>query len=151
MHLCSGRYRVTLPRRSGMLPLGDSRKQALQQYQANERSLLKKGTWKSFQSVVQEYLDLDHAEPVPLNHLTTQPAETYLHRVSKSSSTSTELRVVFDLSAKTSSHSLNDTVLIGPTLFPNLDCILMKFRTSPRQTFRAVEVNELDRDLHRIL
>ena len=70
---------MTLPRRSGMQPLGDSRPQALQGYQANEKSLLRKGTLQAFQAVVKEYLDLGHAEPVPTNQLNISPKETYYY------------------------------------------------------------------------
>ena len=53
-----------------------------------------------------------------------------MHGVTKESSTSTKLRVIFDASAKTSNGlSLNDTLCVGPTLHPNLDHILLKFRT----------------------
>lgn len=77
----------------------------------------------------------------------------------KSSSTSTKLRVVFDASAKTSSSlSLNDTLLIGPTLHPNLDEILLRFRTyrialtgDISKMYRQVQLSEPDRHLHRFL
>ena len=45
--------------------LGEYRTQALIQFKANERSLVRKGIWTQFQNVVQEYMDLDHAELVP--------------------------------------------------------------------------------------
>ena len=114
------RYQVTLP----------SRSQALHRYMNNEKSILSKGIWKPFQDVVQSYLDLGHAELIPSSAST--PAQHYylpMHSVSKQSSTSTKLRVVFDGSATTSSSlSLNQSLLVGPTLHPNLSTILMKFR-----------------------
>jgi len=157
----SRRYEVSLPRKPGVAALGDSRTQALQRYQANERALLRKGTWEPFQAVIQEYVDLGHAQPVPQPSLTT-PEESYylpMHGVVKSSSTSTKLRVVFDASAKTSSAlSLNDTLLVGPTLYPNLDEILLRFRTyrialtgDISKMFRQVQLAEQDRHLHRFL
>ena len=149
---------MTLPRRPGLPPLGDSRPRALQRYQANERAILKKGTWKAFQAVVQEYLDLGHAKPISTNNLTVSQETYYLpmHSVVKASSTSTKLRVVFDASAKSSnSLSLYDSLLVGPTLYPNLDTILLHFRTYPiaisadiSKMYRAVELNESDQNLH---
>ena len=161
-YLSSGRYSVALPRRSDCPPLGASRKQSLQRYTANERSILRKGTWKAFQAVVQEYLDLGHAEPVPDSQMTRSPANTFylpMHDVAKSSSSSTKLRVVFDASAKISSNiSLNDMLLTGPTLFPNLDQNLLRFLSYPvalsadiGKMYRAVKLKEEDRDLHRFL
>ena len=58
------RYRVTLPRKTGIPPLGDSRSQALQRYRSNERAILRKNTWESFRAIVQGNLYLGHAEPV---------------------------------------------------------------------------------------
>ena len=144
-----------------MPPLRDSKQQTLQRYQANERAIIRKGNWPAFQAVVQEYLDLGHAQPVPTNEIHTSNEKYYLpmHGVVKASSTSTKLRVVFDASAKASNAiSLNDTLLTGPTLFPNLDTILLRFRTYPgavsadiSKMYRAVELAEADRDLHRFL
>ena len=95
---------------------------------------MRKGTWPAFQSVVEEYLDLGHAQLVPAHNL-NNPSEHYylpMHGVVKESSTSTKLRVVFDASAKTStSISLNDAFLTWPTLYPNLDTILLHFRLHP--------------------
>ena len=63
----------------------------------------------------------------------SQASETYylpMHGVLKESSTTTKLRVVFDASAKTTnSISLNGTLLVGPTLHPKLDHILLRFQT----------------------
>ena len=157
----SRRYEVSLPRKPGVAALGDSRTQALQRYQANERALLRKGTWEPFQAVIQEYINLGHAQPVPQPSLTMAKVSYYLpmHWVVKSSRTSTKLRVMFDTSAKTSSAlSLNDTLLVGPTLHPNLDEILLRFRTyrialtgDISKMFREVQLAEQDRHLHRFL
>ena len=80
--------------------------------------------------MVQGYLDLGHAEPVPADE--PPPAVAYylpMHSVVKQSSSSTKLRVVFDGSAVTTSGiSLNQTLMVGPTLHPTLGAILIKFR-----------------------
>ena len=82
-----------------------------------------------------------------------------MHAVTKSSSTSTKLRIVFDASARSSNgYSLNDTLLTGPTLHPKLETVLLKFRTYPiavsadiSKMYREVELYESDRDLHRFV
>ena len=61
-----------------------------------------------------------------------QPDRIYyfpMHVVYKASSTTTKVRAVFDASAKSSTGvSLNDTLLVGPTVHPPLIDILMRFR-----------------------
>lgn len=123
---------------------------------------MKRKKLKPFQEVIQEYFDLKHAEPVPPEDLCRPPSEVYympMHAVIKESSTSTKLRVVFDASATTSSGvSLNDTLLIGPTVYPLLTNILMRFgmhkivmTADITKMFRAIELDPMDRDLHRFV
>ena len=99
---------------------------------------------------------------VPSSQLNKPCEQTFnlpMNGVTKSSSTSTKLRVVFDASAHTYSNiSLNQSLFVSPTLFPNLDQILLKFRMYPvalsadiSKMYRAVEPEEVDRDLHRFL
>ena len=155
------RYRVILPRKRGMPPLRDSRSQALQRNHSNERAILRKNTWEPFQTIVQEYLDLGHAEPVPPHSLVSTKETYYLpmHAITKESSTSTKLRVVFDASAQASNGiSLNDSLFVGPTLHPKLETILLRFRTYPvaltadiSKMYRVVEFAEPDKDLHRFV
>ena len=156
----SCRYKVTLPKRSDIPPLGDSRAQALQRYMSNEKSIIRKGIWRPFQDVVQGYLDLGHAELVPPS--AAPPEQNFylpMHSVSKQTSTSTKLRVVFDGSAATSSgFSLNQSLLVGPTLHSDLSNILLRFRShiiavsaGIKQMYREVKLTEEDKDLHRFL
>ena len=127
------RYTVTLPKKADLPALGDSRSQALSRYVINEKSILRREIWRPFQDVVQGYLDLGHAELIPSSE--PQPTSSYylpMHSVMKQSSISTKLRVVFDGSAATTSGvSLNQSLMIGPTLHPTLGAILIKFRTFP--------------------
>ena len=154
------RYQVTLPRKPDMVPLGDSRGQAACRYLSNERAILKRRIWEPFQQVVQTYFDLGHAEPVPPDD--PPPSELYylpMHAVMKDSSTSTKLRVVFDGSAITSSGtSLNQSLLVGPTIQPTLSNILLKFRCHPvalnadiSKMYREVLLHPDDRNLHRFV
>ena len=99
-----GRISVSLPRKPPAPSLGESRYTALRRFNSNQRSLQKKGTWPPFEKAVQEYIEMDHAEKVQPEDLHTPLGETYylpMHGVTKDSSTTTKLRIVFDASAKT--------------------------------------------------
>ena len=82
-----------------------------------------------------------------------------MHGVKKECSSTTKLRVVFDASAKSStSVSLNDTLMVGLTLYPNLTDVLIRFRSYPfaiagdiSKMYRAVQLTPGDRDLRRFL
>ena len=154
------RYTVTLPKKSDVPALGDSRSQALSRYINNEKSIIRRDIHKPFQDVVQSCMDLGHAELVPPSE-STPKCHYYLpmHSVTKQSSTSTKLRVVFDGSAATTSGvSLNQSLMIGPTLHPTLGAILIKFRSYPiavtadiSKMYREVSLSTADKDLHRFL
>ena len=158
----AGRYVVTLPKRATTLQLGESYLTAKNRFLRNEQALLRKGNWAQFQAVVQEYLTLGHAQQVTQSELCTPVANTYhlpMHAVYKSSSSSTKLRVVFDASCPTSSGlSLNNMLATGPTLHPNLDQILIKFRSyrvavsaDIGKMYREVILCKSDRQLHRFV
>ena len=156
------RYMVSLPRQGGSLQLGESRPIAARRFISNEASLTKKGTLEQFQGVMQEYLDLGHAQQVTQQELGLASSESYylpIHAVYKQSSSTTKLRIVFDASCSSSTGvSLNDILAAGPTLHPQLDIILMRFRTYTvavtgdiSKMYREVELCPRDRQLHRFL
>ena len=112
--------------------------------------------------MIQEYLDLNHAQPVTEQELQTPEKDCYylpMHGVYKDSSSTTKLRVVFDASAQSSTKvSLNDTLAVGPTLHPTLDHILLKFRMyrvalsgDITKMYREILLSPPDRQLHRFL
>ena len=154
----SRRYTVRLPKVENPPLLGESRTQAINRAKANEKSLIRKGRYEAFQSVMREYLTLGHAVEVPgqqphpqnqsthegaaatgvaaplLQATSSNPASYFMpvHSVVKETSTTTKVRAVFDASAKTTSHaSLNDLLAVGPTLHPTIDKILLRFRQYP--------------------
>ena len=155
------RYMVCLPRKESDSILGESKTQAINRAKANERSLIRKQKWPEFQAVIQEYLDLGHAQPVspkdsqPSNNCYYMP----VHSVYKQSSSTTKVRAVFDASARsTNSISLNDLLAVGPTLHPTLDQILLKFRTYAiaisgdiTKMYREVLLHTDDQSLHRFM
>ena len=111
---------------------------------------------------MKEYLDLGHAEPVPHQDLGKPECEVFylpMHAVYKTSSTTTKVRAVFDASAKsTTGVSLNDCLPVGPTVHSPLIDVLLRFRwhkiaitTDVSKMYRAIELVESDRDLHRFV
>jgi len=81
------------------------------------------------------------------------------HFILKDESTTTKFRVVFDASSKTTSGvSLNDTMMVGPSLQDSLVDIHMRFRIHPiaftadiAKMYRQIKVTGADADLQRIL
>ena len=123
-----GRFVVTLPKRSDAKLLGESRSQAVHRFTNYEHSLHSKGMFPEFKNVIDEYFDM---EPVPEADLGKTSSKVFylpMHAVIKESSTTTKIRAVFDASAKTSMGvSLNDTVLVGPTVHSSLVDVLLHF------------------------
>ena len=78
-----------------------------------------KGQFEDFDSVMEEYFDLNHAEAVPQYDLQKPPNKVFylpMHAVRKDCSTTTKLRIVFDASAKSSTG----------TVFPStIHCLLV--------------------------
>ena len=157
-----GHYIVALPHRDSAPLLGASRPQAMRWFQQNRTSLMKRGRWEDFQRAVAEFGELGHAEPVPLQDLSKPPEESYympMHGVVKETSTSTNLRVVFDACTQTTTgYSLNSTVLPGPSLYPLLSDILIRFRTHRigissdiSKMFREIQLQLQEKEYRRFL
>ena len=157
-----GRFVVKLPFKEEIGLLGDSLQQALRRL----RSLLFRlernpELYKKYNSFINEFINLDH-KFVPDNELVRPHYNCFYmphHCVFKDSSTTAKLRVVFDASAKTKSGiSLNDELMVGPTVKKDLFSVLIRFRKHQvalsadiAKMYRKVELEEEDRDYHRIL
>ena len=112
--------------------------------------------------VIQEYFELGHAELVPIADLNKPKSQVFylpIHAVQKESSTAMKVRSVFDASAKSTTNvSLNDTLLVGPTVHPPLIDVLLRFRyhrialiTDVSKMYRAIQLANSDKDLHRFV
>ena len=88
-----GRYIVRLPVKSVPLFLGGSRGLACRRFYQNQQSLQRKGKYENYTKALQEYAELGHTEPVPVNEL-NKPKSSASHGVVKLSSTTTKLRVL---------------------------------------------------------
>ena len=82
-----------------------------------------------------------------------------MHAVHKQSSTTTKIRAVFDASMKSASGiTLNDLLLVRPTVHPQLVDVLVRFRmhriahvADISKMYRAVHLPTNDRNLHRFV
>ena len=157
----TGRYIVSVPFKENLKNLGNSREQAHSRLLALERKLDRNVTLKEqYISFLDEYERLGHMSKLiePIDD--TLPVY-YLphHAVSKDTSTTTKVRVVFDGSAKTNSGlSLNDVQRVGPTIQSDLFSILVRFRQHKyvlsadiEKMYRQILVRPDDRRFQRIL
>ncbi|XP_058448896.1 uncharacterized protein LOC131428854 [Malaya genurostris] len=157
-----GRYVVRLPLKQDVLAtLVDNRRTALRRfYQLESRLHRNFDLHQQYRAFVEEYHSLGHMQRVDEND-TTPPVCYHLphHAVIREDSTTTKLRVVFDASCKTpNGPSLNDALMVGPTVQEDLRSIIMRSRTHPvmliadiKQMYRQVLVGEQDTSLQRIV
>ncbi|KAL4154334.1 hypothetical protein QTP88_000213 [Uroleucon formosanum] len=154
----SGRFIVKLPFKQDPSCLGDSRSMARRRFLNLEKKLIKDATLaRSYKAFMDEYRDLGHMELADLDY---QGPTYYLphHAVFKLDSATTKVRVVFDGSAVASSGlSLNDILLRGPKVQPDLIQILWRFRihnivitADVAKMYRQVLVSSEDCNLQRI-
>ncbi|XP_015189791.1 PREDICTED: uncharacterized protein LOC107073615 [Polistes dominula] len=123
----SGRYIVCLPFREEGHDYNHLRGIVLRRF----HNLWKKlhaniELWKEYKWIMREYIDLGHMSIVEERPI----GGCYLphHAVIKSSSVTTKVRVVFDVSAKNDKRlSLNDTLLVGPKIQDTLVEHLLRF------------------------
>ncbi|XP_070528967.1 uncharacterized protein [Cardiocondyla obscurior] len=147
-----GRYIVHLPFRESNKQLGESRSIAIKRLLTLERKLNMNLTLKhEYTQVIEEYKNLKHISKV--EDIDDNGFYMPHHVVIKESSNTTKVRVVFDASAKTSNgQSLNDILMVGPTIQDTLFLHLIRFRTYEyviladiEKMYRQVLVNEEDR------
>jgi hypothetical protein len=157
-----GRYVVKLPFRDyDPSCKGSSREIAAKRLYTLEKKLGKDPGLKArYVDVIREYQQLGHMVPVEepdrkLNEAIYLPH----HAVIREDKSTTKVRVVFDASCKNvKGVSLNDLLMTGPTLQPDLRHIIMCWRSYPVclvadiiKMYRMVRVAEEDTDFQRIL
>jgi len=154
----NGRYIVSLPFRKSSIRLGESKGTALRRLRTLERKLKADNALKiEYSRIMEEYLKLGYMSIID------DPEEDgyYMphHAVIKESSNTTKVRVVFDASAKTSNGvSLNDVLMVGPTIQDKLFSHLIRFRAYKyiitadiEKMYLQVRLHENDRRCQRIL
>lgn len=158
-----GKYVVRLPFRDGAPSCehGESREIAVRRLKGLEKRFATDTTLKErYTEVIDEYLQLDHMALIEEPEKTKERA-VYLphHPVIREDKTTTKVRVVFDASCKNKNGvSLNDTLLVGPTLQPDLRHLILNWRRYPIcivadivKMYRMVRVAEEDCDYQRIV
>ncbi|XP_077292805.1 uncharacterized protein LOC143915858 [Arctopsyche grandis] len=154
----SGRFMVRLPFKADSHLLGDSRTAAEKRFRALKGRFARNEQFRNrYEAFLQEFIDLGHmsecnSESVPNFYLPH-------HAVSKESSLTTKLRVVFDGSAKSSSGtSLNDVLHVGPRVQDDIFDILLRFRQHSvavtadiEKMYRQIRVHPDDQPFQRII
>ncbi|KYN02138.1 hypothetical protein ALC62_07051 [Cyphomyrmex costatus] len=159
-----GRFTVTLPVKPDQLSkLGESRKIAMQRFESLERRFASQPRLhEEYKNFIKEYIALGHMREVTNEQTSsTGISSVYLphHAVRNEASTTTKLRVVFDGSCKTTTGiSLNDILMVGPTVQDDLFSILTRNRTFKiamtadiRKMYRQMLVDPIQTALQRIV
>lgn len=164
----TGRFNVRLPLRFLFDPstpaLGRSRDIAVKSLLALERRFASRPELKEeYSKAINEYSTLGRMQPTTSNEVGRDGVirSSYLphHAVLKESSTSTKLRVVFDASRKTTSgESLNDVLLVGPTIQNDIVTIIVNWRfhrigcmADVQKMYLQVKVDQRDVEYQRIV
>ncbi|XP_076660027.1 uncharacterized protein LOC143363307 [Halictus rubicundus] len=157
-----GRYVVSIPFNERLKDLGESYEIAKRRFLQLESRLQKSPSlWQDYVAFMREYELLGHMTKITINSQLKSNASCYFphHAVTKVTSTTTKLRVVFDGSAKTTSGiSCNDAQSVGPVIQDDLFTILIRFRqhhivltADIEKMYRQVLVAPRDRAYQRIL
>ncbi|XP_037959088.1 uncharacterized protein LOC119688482 [Teleopsis dalmanni] len=128
--ISNGQIQVRLPFKESPEVLGESFEMAKRRFLSLERRLERQQTLKEdYVKFMQEYLMLGHMSRVDNFDNITPHYIIPHHCILRPQSTTTKLRVVFDASARTSSgRSLNEILMVGPTIQQDLILILLTFR-----------------------
>lgn len=156
-----GGFVVKLPFREEKLPVGNNKEIALKRFYCLERTFKGNKVFREqYVKFMQKYIDLGHMSLVP-EFVGNVINVVYLphHGVTKGSSSSTKLRVVFDASAKNHKGVLfNDALQVGPVLQDNLIDIIIRFRfhkiviiSDLQKMYHQVMIHHDDRDFQHVL
>ena len=115
----------------------------------------------AYSEAINQYIQDGYAEEVIDDSSEVEKRVRYLphHAVFREDKSSTKTHIVFDASAHdTDEASLNDCVLPGPALQPNLVSVLLRFRSHPiaimadvKKMFLQIKLAGEDQDVHRYL
>ncbi|XP_036347074.1 uncharacterized protein LOC118756415 [Rhagoletis pomonella] len=155
-----GRVQVRLPFKVSPTILGNSFYNARRRFLALERRLTHNKLLRDMYSdFIQEYIALGHMSAIQNFDFNSSHYVIPHHCILRPQSTTTKLRVVFDASARTTSdRSLNDILMVGATIQPELINTLLSFRLHPyvltadvSKMYRQFLVDEQDQRFQLIL
>ncbi|XP_051175264.1 uncharacterized protein LOC127290613 [Leptopilina boulardi] len=153
-----GKYIVRLPFNKKIEELGPSFAAAKRRFFALERKLQKDANLKeNYITFMKQFEELGHMEAI--NEIKEDGYYMPHQAVIRESSLTTKLRVVFDASAKTTTGiSLNEAMLVGPSVQGTLFFLILRFRQHPvavsadvEKMFRQFWVHPDDRKFQRII
>ena len=126
----TGRYVVKLPFNENKSKLGDSFPIASRRFNYLENRFAKNSELKQeYVKFLDEYEALNHMSVIENPNSSDRGFYLPHHAVIKANSLTTKIRVVFDGSAKTlSGISLNDSLMVDPTIQDDLYSLLSRFR-----------------------
>ena len=154
-----GRYEVRLPWRTGNVTLSSNYKTAETRFNSLTRKFRSNSAlYNRYSAVIDDYIEQKIVEKVECEE-TENPVYYLPHHAVIKEERSTSLRVVFDASShETGKQSLNDCLLTGPNLTPDMLGILVKFRqhnvavmSDITKAFLQISIDERDRDALRFL
>ncbi|XP_037961465.2 uncharacterized protein LOC119690459 [Plutella xylostella] len=128
-----GRYIVHLPLKQTIeetiQTVGDTKQQAIKRFIQLERKLERnKNLKEQYNKVIDEYIDMNHMKKIE-NEEDNKLIYLPHHAVIRDDKDTTKVRVVFDASAKGSNgRSLNETMMVGPVLQPDLRSLIISWR-----------------------
>lgn len=153
----NGRYVVQLPLRDNKVELGQTKNMAVATFLQLEKKFARnKDYFNQYKQFIDEYIELGHM--VETNENAQDINYLPHHAVFKESST-TKIRVVFDASRKSSNQkSLNDNLMVGPTIQPDMVTIMMRWRkhriaftADIEKMYRQILVHKEHTNLQRII
>lgn len=156
----TGRFFVRLPLKESADCLGDTYNLAKKRFISLEKRFKRNPSLKvEYSKFINEYAELGHLSLCNRNTLLGPTYHLCHHAVIREESESTKLRVVFDGSApSTSGYSLNDILMVGPSVQDSLVSILLRARQhrylltgDVEKMYRQVGVDDDDRQLQLIL
>lgn len=157
-----GRYVVHLPIRESLKEVlescGNTKEIATKRFRQLERQFEKNDKLKvEYTKVIKDYEELGHMEKV--NDADNRLVYLPHHAVVREDRDTTKVRVVFNASSKGyNGSSLNDHLLVGPVLQPDLRTLLIRWRTHKIcivsdlvKMYRQIKVAPPHTDLQRII